>query len=667
MINEFKEIESRCSCSGFDSQSAMQILSDVLDFTDTAILIISGLGKVMHVNSCFVELWGCRENWMIDSDIFTVMDFISKKVKDFDKLVDGQSKSLEIAKDLHLKDGRIIQMLSKPLDPANPWKGTLFMFRDITLRKKGLDALRERDEYYEAILELFPEAICIHSKGVIKYANSSAAKLLLLENPKDFIGRSVLEFIAPEDRNIVVYRITQLLEQGKPAPTAKERLIRTDGKEVECEVRATPIVFKGESAVMAMARDLTPQREAERAIRESEAKFRSYVNHSDDGIFIVDCQRRFLDANPAACFMTGYALEEITNLTVKDLLGTDKENLAVGNGHFEEMLRNGKSIREFNLVKKDGSKIIVENNAVFLGNGRYMGVCRDITERKKQEQFRKEIEKSMMLLNEAIEYEKLKTEFFANLSHEFRTPLNIILGALQLLNLYMEENSLEHNIPKILRHNKVIKQNCFRLLRLVNNLIDLTRIDSGFFHLQLKNIDIVELIEDITHSVAEYIETKGIKLLFDTEIEEKIISCDPDKIERIMLNLLSNAVKFTKEGGKIIVSVKQREEWISILVKDDGIGIPKEKQQFIFERFRQADKTLTRSHEGSGIGLSLAKSIVEIHGGSIAVDSEAGKGSEFEVLLPCKISSVQEADYNNHNVDRDYVERIHVEFSDIYS
>jgi signal transduction histidine kinase len=134
-----------------------------------------------------------------------------------------------------------------------------------------------------------------------------------------------------------------------------------------------------------------------------------------------------------------------------------------------------------------------------------------------------------------------------------------------------------------------------------------------------------------------------------------------------MLNLLSNSVKFTKEGGKIIVTVKHSGEYISISVKDNGVGIPFEKQQCIFERFRQADRTLTRGHEGSGIGLSLAKSIIEIHGGTINVESEYGKGSEFTVNIPCKVLSNQQHHYDNLQDHGDYVERINIEFSDIYS
>jgi signal transduction histidine kinase len=161
-----------------------------------------------------------------------------------------------------------------------------------------------------------------------------------------------------------------------------------------------------------------------------------------------------------------------------------------------------------------------------------------------------------------------------------------------------------------------MKQNCYRLLRLINNLIDITKIDSGFINLNLQNKNIVEVIENVTLSTVEYVESKCRTIIFDTDVEEKIMAFDPEKIERIILNLISNAVKFTKPQDQIEINVYDKKENIIISVKDTGIGIPKEKQKIIFERFRQVSPLLNRTHEGSGIGLSLVKSLVEMHTGN---------------------------------------------------
>lgn len=266
------------------------------------------------------------------------------------------------------------------------------------------------------------------------------------------------------------------------------------------------------------------------------------------------------------------------------------------------------------------------------------------------------------------EYDKLKNQFFSTISHELKTPLNIILGTIQLLKVTNINTEGYIHYDSLRKHIERIQQNCYRLLRLVNNLIDITKLDAGFLKMNFKKTNIVSIVEDIVLSVAEYIESKDIELIFDTEIEEKVIDCDPDKIERIMLNLLSNAVKFTEANGVIGVNIYDKENSIVICVEDNGIGIAQDKQDIIFERFKQADSLLTRKAEGSGIGLSLVKSLVEAHRGSIFVKSELGKGSKFIIELPVEPSDEADLEHDDSDIARSAkVERINIEFSDIYS
>ncbi len=289
------------------------------------------------------------------------------------------------------------------------------------------------------------------------------------------------------------------------------------------------------------------------------------------------------------------------------------------------------------------------------------------TERRKSQILRESVMKKEQLLRESMELDNLKTEFFANISHELRTPINVILGTIQLLNTLITSSSQldENSLGKYL---KIIKQNSLRLIRLVNNLIDTTKIDAGFFQINMNNYNIVSIVEEITLSVADFIKNNDIQLQFDTDTEEKIIACDADKIERIILNLLSNAIKFTDKKGYIYVTIYDKSDYISISVRDTGIGIPDDKIDLIFSRFRQVDKSLKRNCEGSGIGLSLVKSLVEMHNGKVSVTSTLGKGTEFMVELPAKTIPYTDNSYINNDVPDTnyYVERIRVEFSDIY-
>jgi signal transduction histidine kinase len=173
----------------------------------------------------------------------------------------------------------------------------------------------------------------------------------------------------------------------------------------------------------------------------------------------------------------------------------------------------------------------------------------------------------------------------------------------------------------------------------------------------------VNVVEEIVISVVDYVESKGISITFDTEIEEKVMAFDIDAMERIILNLLSNSIKFTPSGGCIEVNIYDKIDSIIISVKDTGLGIPIEKQSSIFEKFFKVDKSLSRNREGSGIGLSLVKELVALHDGAIELDSILGKGSEFRIELP--VNLVHE-DKINICTGEDKLERMKIEFSDIY-
>jgi len=253
------------------------------------------------------------------------------------------------------------------------------------------------------------------------------------------------------------------------------------------------------------------------------------------------------------------------------------------------------------------------------------------------------------------------------MSHELRTPLNIIFSTIQLFSLYINKGE-NLNIGKLTNNISIIKQNCYRLLRLVNNLIDITKINSGYMELDLKNNNIVEVAEEITLSTAEYVRNMSRTIIFDTDVEEKNMSFDEEKLERILLNLISNATKFTKPGDIIEVGLYDKDNYIVISVKDNGIGIPEDKLSKIFERFKQVDPLLNRSHEGSGIGLSIVKSLVEMHGGTIKVKSEYQEGTEFIISLPVKlVSNNSDEDVKKDLTRQTNVGKIHIEFSDIYS
>ena len=256
-------------------------------------------------------------------------------------------------------------------------------------------------------------------------------------------------------------------------------------------------------------------------------------------------------------------------------------------------------------------------------------------------------------------------EFIANISHELKTPLNVICATVQLFSMYCNNGSLDERKDSIIKYIDSIKKNTYRLSKLINNIVDSSKIKSGFFKLSLSNNNIIEVVEDIVTSVTDFTESKGLNIIFDTNVEEKIIACDPEKIERIVLNLISNAIKFSNFDNEIFVEVKDKGEFVEISVEDNGIGIEKKNLKMIFDRFKQVGEALSRNGEGTGIGLSLVKSIVELQGGSIEVESEFGKGSKFTVMLPSNNVSRDNMLYSSHM--RNINESIKVELSDVLS
>ncbi|MCI6457947.1 MAG: sensor histidine kinase [Clostridium sp.] len=280
----------------------------------------------------------------------------------------------------------------------------------------------------------------------------------------------------------------------------------------------------------------------------------------------------------------------------------------------------------------------------------------------KMSEYKRNEAKNKKLYQMAKEREQLKTDFIANMSHELRTPLNIITSASMLLEMKSnkEETVSSEYILDKLSH---INQSSNRLRRLINNLIDISKFDSGFFECNCKNENIVYVVEDIVHEVVDYAKEKNIELIFDTEEEEIISFIDKEKIERVILNLLSNAIKFTNENGKIEVYMKSDDNFIYITIKDNGIGISKEKIDHIFQRFYQVDNLLSRGSEGSGIGLCIVDEIIRMHGGKINIESEINKGTTFEIVL--NVSKSNFIDKEEEKTDRNIKDIVKVEMSDI--
>lgn len=511
------------------------------------------------------------------------------------------------------------------------------------------------------------------------FVNQAHADFLGKEK-RDIENKKLWEVLSEKEAQQCIYsniKVKQSVDKNgevfkqKKKIVSKEWMTNSKGKRRLLYIIKTPILDEENNVkyIVGKAYDLTEEEERKSKFKISEQQYRAIVENQTDFIcrFLPNGQLTYV--NKAFC---SYLNKEYDELVGKSVLIVVPE---------EEHEKIRKSLYKFSIEKhiQTYAHAVIHANgniswirwtsqAFYSENGQiieFQSVGTDITELKNaKEILEKKVEENKKILNEVIEYDKLKTEFFANISHELRTPLNLILSTIQLIE-YQERNNINISEERK-RHQNIIKQNCYRLLRLINNLIDVTKIDSGYFDMNLGNYNIVGIVEDITLSVAEYIKNNHIHFCFDTDVEEKIMAFDPDHIERIMLNLLSNAVKFTRSDGNIMVNIHDKGKSVIISVKDTGIGIPKDKKDVIFDRFRQIDKSFTRNHEGSGIGLSIVESLVKMYKGKITVKSEENKGSEFIIELPVKIVEEDTKQIKNR-YNNDYVESISIEFSDVYS
>lgn len=391
-----------------------------------------------------------------------------------------------------------------------------------------------------------------------------------------------------------------------------------------------------------------------------------YLDKSTDLVCVYNQNPELLNLSSSWTRILGWSKEELLNVPIIERVHPEDKGIINNlNDYLLTMTDNEdkKATVKNRYLCKNGSYKWIKWNIEFSQRlNCYFITGKDLTEKIIQEEKKK-------VLEEKIKLETMKSEIFTNLSHEFKTPLNIILGTMQVMDKYVE-NSLQIPNDNLNRYLKNIKQNSYRLLKLVNNLTDISKMDVGYYHINLSKNNIVNLIEDICASVVEYAKNKEIDIVFDTDCEEIEMCCDQEVIERVMLNLLSNAIKHSShKGGKILVNIKDDKDFVFVSVKDNGDGIPKDKLGIIFDRFGQANTDMKDKYEGCGIGLHLVQSLLKLHKGNISVESKEKEGSTFTFSLPKNIKPDKQIKKCDKAIDNSSfrIEKCKIEFSDIYN
>jgi len=414
------------------------------------------------------------------------------------------------------------------------------------------------------------------------------------------------------------------------------------------------------------AKDITVIRAMQESLERSEYKYRSFFNLIPDFIFLYDIGKgKVIEANDMV-------YNDFKNIPNNPFLKDPMEQRFMGMTYKElkdigEKIEYGEILKLDTLKVKDqkGHDVYVEPNfrliSVEKDKRQMLVFLRNVTNSVKLHELRIENEGNLRKLYIAAENEKMFNEFFANMSHELRTPINVILSALDMMEISNYEVEKSEKYAGLIRHNS------YRLLRIVSNILDITKVDSGFYKLYMNNYDIVSFTEDTVMSILHHAERKGLKIIFDTEVEEHLVAFDLQSMERVLLNLLSNAIKFTKAGGSIFVNLVLDEDKkkVYIDVKDTGIGISEENINSVFDRFIQVNKSTIRDSEGTGIGLSIVKKLMNLMGGDCFVESTLHVGTTFRVVLKDEVL----LDAPEIDSEKDFyaktANRVDIEFSDI--
>ncbi|WP_321417893.1 response regulator [uncultured Methanomethylovorans sp.] len=410
-------------------------------------------------------------------------------------------------------------------------------------------------------------------------------------------------------------------------------LVNADGKEIPIIRSIVPVSLFGKNYLVESFVDLKQLKETEKGLIESEEKLFKISNSAQDAIVMVDTKSIITFWNPAAEKIFGYTREEAMGKDIYALTAPFEYEDGYKNsftGFIAESKHNSSQILSVNSRKKSGTEFPAEVSLSEFklknGSWNYVAIIRDITERKKAEEALIDAKVTAEMANRA------KSEFLATMSHELRTPLNSIIGFSDLM--------LDGGVGEMQDMQKKFMGNISisgkHLLSLINNILDISKIEAGKMELNYELFDVYAVIDEVKQLVSPLADKKEIKFELTKDESLEQIYADRLKFKQILFNLASNAIKFTPLGGKVTISATKVQNKAQFSVKDTGIGISKDNQSKLFQPFKQIDSTTTRRYEGTGLGLSLVKRFVEMHKGKIWVESELGTGTTFIFEMPLK-------------------------------
>ena len=616
---------------------------------DGILILDADTGKIMDVNPFLIKMLGYSKEQFVEKVIWEI-GFFKDIAANQDKFFELQQKKYVRYEDLPLEtaDGHLINVeFVSNVYLVDKKKVIQCNIRDITKRKRAGELLMASEIRYRRLFESAKDGILILDAETGKIMDVNPYLIRLLNYSKEqFIEKEIWEIgffkdvAANQDKFIELQQKKYVRYEDLPLETA-------DGRKINVEFVSNVYLVDHHKVIQCNIRDITARKRAEAELHENAVQYRNLANSGMALIRTSNTDKlstyfnkpwlnytgRTQDQEIGNGWMDGIYIDDYGKFLKTYITSFDNREAF----NIEYRLRHVSG--EYRWIKDLGTPNY-NSGGEFVG---YIVHCFDITQNKLTE---KELTEAR---DKAEESNRLKSAFLANMSHEIRTPMNGILGFTELL----KEAKLTGE--KQQKYISIIEKSGTRMLNIINDIITISKIESGQMEIFLSETNVNEQIEYIYTFFKPMAEQKGIQIFFKNSLpaNEVNINTDREKVYAILTNLVKNAIKFTQEGS-IEIGYEKKGNYLEFFVKDTGMGIRQEHKELVFERFRQSNESLTRDFEGAGLGLSISKAHVEMLGGKIWVESEEGKGSKFYFTIP--YNSEPEERIETYNVSDNLVD-----------
>jgi PAS domain S-box-containing protein len=615
-------------------ESKADKLRITLNSIGDGVIVTDVNGNITSINPVAKEICDLPKNDDIKSkvdDLFNV--FVdNKKINVFNNIIENKYKTLTnnvILKTKSKKELRVRYTSSTIFNKKNEMTGIVLVFRDNTKEYTMRNQLVLSEEKYRRIYNNVPDMIfTLDLDGNITNVNKVNE---LGYNMDDLIGESIDLLLDKNNIEIKNKNIQEKIDNPYKITQYELTLLTKDNDRIPFEIKSLFLFDENNKPkeIFGIARNIKDKKESEKKLIESEKKFKLIFDNSNDPIMVSELTPfgpgKFLMFNKSACIGTGYSEEELYKLSPREI--NEPDSIEIIERDVQELFKNGSMLHDVVIIKKDGDKFYAENNLHiinFEGKKAFLSIGRDISKRKKAEL------ELIRAKEKAEESDRLKGEFITNMTHEIRTPMNSILGFVSQINKDLSSTKLNEYLS-------IINSSGQLLLTILEDLIDISKINTNTLVFSKDYFDVKDLLinTDIEYEDLKINRNKNnVKLILDSD---KFISCetysDQKRIKQVLNNLIVNAIKFTDEGS-ITYGYDIEDKFIKFYVKDTGIGIDDNDLSRVFDRFVQINYITKKKQDGTGLGLTISKAIIEMLGGKMWVKSEIDKGTIFYFTIP---------------------------------